>query len=159
MMSHGRGRAAIHCEHGASVHATASDERLTNRAHVHVLSPQWGTLYELTKLDDAAFADAIERVDSSQRRAYDGRCGNGYTEAFMEDSNIIAAIIATGIIAKSKRVGAGKLPKVARAATEIYLETLKCLREAEGQRSTGPPESTKRESEKAKKKQQGAPTK
>jgi hypothetical protein len=129
--------------------ATASDERLTNRAHVHVLSPQWGTLYELT----------IERVDSSQRRAYDGRCVNGYTEASMEDSNIIAAIIATGIIAKSKRVGAGKLPKVARAATEIYLETLKCLREAEGQRSTGPPESTKRESEKAKKKQQGAPAK
>lgn len=73
----------------------------------------------------------------------------------MEDNKIIAAIIATGIIAKSKRV-AGKLPKVAKAATEVYFETLKCLGEAESQRSTGPRESMKQTSEKAKKKPQGA---
>jgi hypothetical protein len=33
----------------------ASDPRLTNRKHVSVLPPSWGTLYELTKLDDEQF--------------------------------------------------------------------------------------------------------
>jgi N6-adenosine-specific RNA methylase IME4 len=35
--------------------AIANDERLSNPAHVQHLPPHWGTLYELTKLDDAAF--------------------------------------------------------------------------------------------------------
>lgn len=39
----------------------AADARLTNRAHVHALPPSWGTLYELTKLPDDAFGEAIER--------------------------------------------------------------------------------------------------
>jgi Protein of unknown function (DUF3102) len=33
----------------------AADSRLANRAHVPLLPPSWGTLYELTKLDDATF--------------------------------------------------------------------------------------------------------
>jgi N6-adenosine-specific RNA methylase IME4 len=33
----------------------SSDERLSNRAHVHALPPHWGTLYELTKLPDNVF--------------------------------------------------------------------------------------------------------
>jgi N6-adenosine-specific RNA methylase IME4 len=41
--------------------AIAADERLTNRAHVHVLPPYWGTLYELTKLDDTGFEAAIAK--------------------------------------------------------------------------------------------------
>lgn len=41
--------------------AVARDERLANRAHAHVLPPSWFTLYELTKLDDDAFARAIEQ--------------------------------------------------------------------------------------------------
>jgi len=39
----------------------ASDQRLANPAHVQLLPPAWGTLYELTKLPDDAFDDAIER--------------------------------------------------------------------------------------------------
>lgn len=35
--------------------------RLTNGAHVDVLPSSWGTLYELTKLDDEAFRAACER--------------------------------------------------------------------------------------------------
>jgi hypothetical protein len=38
--------------------AVAGDPRLTDRAHVHVLPPSWGTLYELTKLTDEQFAAA-----------------------------------------------------------------------------------------------------
>jgi hypothetical protein len=33
----------------------AADSRLANRAHVPLLPPSWGTLYELTKLDDDTF--------------------------------------------------------------------------------------------------------
>ena len=33
----------------------ANDHRIANRAHVHVLPPSWGTLYELTKLPDDVF--------------------------------------------------------------------------------------------------------
>jgi N6-adenosine-specific RNA methylase IME4 len=33
----------------------ASDERLANPAHVQLLPPSWGTLYELTKLPDEVF--------------------------------------------------------------------------------------------------------
>lgn len=32
-----------------------ADERILNRAHVHVLPPHWGTLYEITKLDAGTF--------------------------------------------------------------------------------------------------------
>ena len=39
--------------------AVARDERLSNGAHVHHLPPSWGTLYELTKLDDDGFAQAL----------------------------------------------------------------------------------------------------
>lgn len=34
--------------------AVARDQRLAKRAHANVLPPSWATLYELTKLDDAA---------------------------------------------------------------------------------------------------------
>lgn len=37
----------------------AEDPRLSNRAHVHALPPHWGTLYELTKLDDRTFKARI----------------------------------------------------------------------------------------------------
>lgn len=35
--------------------AIARDRRIVERAHVHDLPPHWGTLYELTKLDDETF--------------------------------------------------------------------------------------------------------
>lgn len=38
----------------------AADERLTNRQHVSVLPPSWGTLYELTKLDDDTLTRRIK---------------------------------------------------------------------------------------------------
>jgi hypothetical protein len=37
----------------------ASDERLSNPAHVQLLPAAWGTLYELSKLPDAAFEQAL----------------------------------------------------------------------------------------------------
>lgn len=39
----------------------ADDPRLTDRNHGSVLPPSWRTLYELTKLPDGTFGDAIER--------------------------------------------------------------------------------------------------
>ena len=41
--------------------AIASDKRLSNPTHASLLPPSWGTLYEITKLSDAEFDDAIER--------------------------------------------------------------------------------------------------
>ena len=38
----------------------AGDERLTNTAHVQLLPPAWGTLYEITKLPDEVFYAKIE---------------------------------------------------------------------------------------------------
>jgi N6-adenosine-specific RNA methylase IME4 len=38
----------------------AADERLSNPAHVQLLPPHWGTLYELSKLDDARFAAKLK---------------------------------------------------------------------------------------------------
>jgi hypothetical protein len=37
----------------------AADERLTNTKHVSLLPPSWGTLYELTKLDDRKLEEVI----------------------------------------------------------------------------------------------------
>jgi N6-adenosine-specific RNA methylase IME4 len=37
----------------------ACDPRITNPTHVSVLPPQWGALYELTRLDDTTFAAAV----------------------------------------------------------------------------------------------------
>jgi hypothetical protein len=45
--------------------AIADDPRLTNATHVSLLPPNWGTLYELTKLDDAVKAFVADR---SERR-------------------------------------------------------------------------------------------
>ena len=39
--------------------AIASDPRLTDATHVSLLPPHWGTLYELTRLDDGQFAHRI----------------------------------------------------------------------------------------------------
>jgi hypothetical protein len=39
--------------------AISKDDRLTNAAHVSLLPPSWGTLYEISKLDDASFAAKI----------------------------------------------------------------------------------------------------
>jgi len=36
------------------------DPRLADRAHAHVLPNSWMTIYELTKVDDDTFAQAIE---------------------------------------------------------------------------------------------------
>jgi hypothetical protein len=53
--------------------AIARDRRLTNPAHVQLLPPSWGTLYELTKLSNEVFAARIadgtihaemERIDA-----------------------------------------------------------------------------------------------
>jgi hypothetical protein len=45
----------------------AADPRLTNATHVSLLPPSWGTLHELTRLDDAEFnallADGVTRPD------------------------------------------------------------------------------------------------
>ena len=40
--------------------AIASDPRISNAAHVQYLPPSWGSLYELTKLDDEQFEHGIE---------------------------------------------------------------------------------------------------
>lgn len=40
--------------------AISLDPRISNRTHVSALPPSWGTLYELTKLDDGTWADAYE---------------------------------------------------------------------------------------------------
>lgn len=40
--------------------AIAGDKRLTNVTHVHHLPRSWGTLYELTKLDDEEFRTLID---------------------------------------------------------------------------------------------------
>jgi N6-adenosine-specific RNA methylase IME4 len=40
--------------------AIAADERLSNPAHVPLLPPHWGTLYELTKLDNKEFKARIK---------------------------------------------------------------------------------------------------
>lgn len=37
----------------------AADKRLSNAAHVQLLPPHWGTLYELTKLDDKRFEQKL----------------------------------------------------------------------------------------------------
>lgn len=39
--------------------AISRDQRLVNPAHVQHLPPHWGTLYELTKLDDRQFEDRL----------------------------------------------------------------------------------------------------
>lgn len=39
--------------------AVASDSRITNRAHGHVLPPSWRSLYKLTKLPDKPFETGI----------------------------------------------------------------------------------------------------
>jgi hypothetical protein len=50
----------------------ARDERITNPAHVPFLPPNWGTLYELTKLPDEQFeakiADGTIRPDIGAAR-------------------------------------------------------------------------------------------
>lgn len=38
----------------------AEDKRLSNVSHVKHLPPSWGTLYQLTRLDDATFITAVE---------------------------------------------------------------------------------------------------
>ncbi len=51
--------------------AIAADQRLTNPTHVSVLPNAWGTLYELTKLDDETFCarvtDGTIRPDMERR--------------------------------------------------------------------------------------------
>jgi N6-adenosine-specific RNA methylase IME4 len=39
--------------------AVWKDQRLSNGAHVHVLPPHWGTLYEMTKLSDESFEEKL----------------------------------------------------------------------------------------------------
>lgn len=48
----------------------AKDDRITNTEHVRYLPVAWGTLYQLTKLDDETFAAAIEdgRINSKMAR-------------------------------------------------------------------------------------------
>jgi hypothetical protein len=38
----------------------ARDQRLSDVAHGPLLPPSWRTLYELTKLDDAQYADEVQ---------------------------------------------------------------------------------------------------
>jgi hypothetical protein len=56
--------------------AIARDPKLSNAAHVQHLPPSWGTLYELTKLDDAGFKAGIEngsiRPDMDRRAVVKG---------------------------------------------------------------------------------------
>jgi hypothetical protein len=56
--------------------AIASDARLTNPKHVSHLPPHWGTLYELTKLDDEQFEAGISkgviRPDMERQEAIHG---------------------------------------------------------------------------------------
>lgn len=46
----------------------AADERLTNAARVQYLPPAWGTLYELTKLDDRDFDTVAARLTPETTR-------------------------------------------------------------------------------------------
>jgi hypothetical protein len=39
--------------------AVARDPRIANRAHVRALPPSWGTLYVLSKLDDAQWEKGL----------------------------------------------------------------------------------------------------
>ncbi len=56
--------------------AIGTDARLTNPTHVSLLPPSWGTLYELTTLDDeqleAKFADGTIRPDMERREVING---------------------------------------------------------------------------------------
>lgn len=51
--------------------AIAADQRLAERTHESVLPPHWGTLYELTRLDDEAFdrsmAEGVIRPEMERR--------------------------------------------------------------------------------------------
>lgn len=50
----------FHRSTAARLMAIAEDPRLSNDAHVqHLLPASWGTLYELTKLDDATFTSRV----------------------------------------------------------------------------------------------------
>jgi hypothetical protein len=56
--------------------AIARDRKLSNPAHVQYLPASWGTLYELTKLDDEQFEAAIDkkiiRPDMDRKEAVNG---------------------------------------------------------------------------------------
>jgi N6-adenosine-specific RNA methylase IME4 len=62
----------------------ARDRRLTNSQHVGILPTSWGTLYELTKLDDATIARGIEtgaiKPDMERREAQALRTGEKRVE-------------------------------------------------------------------------------
>jgi hypothetical protein len=44
--------------------AISGDARIANPAHVRLLPSSWGTLYELTKLDDGQWQHAPELVEA-----------------------------------------------------------------------------------------------
>lgn len=60
--------------------AIARDERLTKQTHVSLLPPHWGTLYELTRLNDADF---------------EARVADGTIHADMERGDIATAVKKT----------------------------------------------------------------
>jgi N6-adenosine-specific RNA methylase IME4 len=70
--------------------AISRDERITNPAHVRVLPNAWGTLYELTKLDDTSF----------QHRITDGTI-----RPDMERRDIATAVKATRRAARESHLG------------------------------------------------------
>src|SRR6266700_3394730 len=90
--------------------AIGTDARLTNPTHVSLLPPSWGTLYELTTLDDeqleAKFADGTIRPDMERREVINGArslmgsrqepaCGEGHMAKTLSDYSDI--VIATDI--------------------------------------------------------------
>lgn len=71
--------------------AVAQDQRLSNPTHVSLLPPHWGTLYELTRLDDTTFAD---------------RVADGTINPRMERKDITQAVKATARTTRETMLGA-----------------------------------------------------
>ncbi len=64
----------------------ARDNRLIDRSHVNVLPPDWGTLYEITKLSDAELEAAFDgRVIKPDMRRQDAETGLHNSREVNED--------------------------------------------------------------------------
>jgi hypothetical protein len=71
--------------------AVAQDARLANPTHASLLPPSWMTLYELSRLDDAAFARAVAagriKPDMEREDAVKLRGGATFDETHVDDEN------------------------------------------------------------------------
>jgi N6-adenosine-specific RNA methylase IME4 len=70
--------------------AVGRDERITNATHVSHLPPSWGTLYELTKLDDAQF---------------EAKISDGTIRPEMQRQDIVGAVKTTNRASRERILG------------------------------------------------------